>query len=147
MNCTKVFRLLSVYQDGELDPVLERQVESHLRDCHPCRSEWQGLQELVGNLKCLPPPASDPYFPARVMAGLPAARAGKFGLLPAIAYALVFFTIFLSVFFLQLSYNNTVGAEQPQAATFTAVLLENQDLGLLAVHDNTLALFDGNDHE
>ncbi len=147
MNCKKVFRLLSVCQDGELDAVLEQQVESHLRDCQHCRSEWQGLQELVGSLQCLPPPASDPYFPARVMAGLPAARAGKLRLLPAIAYALVFLTIFLSGFLLQLSYNNTVGAEKPQAVTFTAVLLENQDLGLLAVHDNTLALFDGNDHE
>jgi len=142
MNCKKVLRLLSIYQDRELDPALERQVESHLRDCQPCRSEWEGLQELVGNLKCLQPPASDPYFPTKVMAGLPANRAAKFRLLPAIAYALVFLTIFLSVFFLQLSRNNTVGAEKPQAATFTAVLFENQDLGLLAVHDNTLALFE-----
>lgn len=142
MNCKKVSRLLSIYQDRELTSALERQVEFHLRDCHACRTEWDGLQELVGSLKCLPPPASDPYFPTKVMAGLQDNRARKFRLLPAIAYALIFLTMFLSGFFLQLSYNNMLGAEKPKAATFTAVLLENQDLGLLAVHDNTLALFE-----
>ncbi|MBU4404298.1 MAG: zf-HC2 domain-containing protein, partial [Acidobacteria bacterium] len=110
MNCKKVSRLLSIYQDRELTSALERQVEFHLRDCHACRSEWDGLQELVGSLKCLPPPASDPYFPTKVMAGLQDNRAAKFRLLPAIAYALIFLTMFLSGFFLQLSYNNTMGA-------------------------------------
>jgi hypothetical protein len=76
------------------------------------------------------------------MAGLQVNRTGKFRLLPAAAYALVFLTIFLSGFFLQLSSDNAVGTDKSQAATFTAVLLENQDLGLLAVHDNTLILFE-----
>jgi predicted anti-sigma-YlaC factor YlaD len=142
MNCKNASRLLSACQDRELTPALEQEVELHLRDCHSCRSEWDGLQELVGSLKRMPPPAADPYFPAKVMAGLQANRAGKFRLLPAAAYALVFLTIFLSGFFLQLSSDNTVGTDKSQAATFTAVLLENQDLGLLAVHDNTLVLFE-----
>jgi len=142
MNCKKASRLLSAYQDRELTPAQEQEVERHLRDCHACRTEWDGLQELVGSLKRLPPPASDPYFPTKVMAGLQVNRARKFRLLPAAAYALVFLTIFLSGFFLQLSSDNTVGIEKPQAATFSTVLMENQDLGLLAVHDNTLILFE-----
>jgi anti-sigma factor RsiW len=142
MNCKNAFRLLSACQDRELTPALEQEVELHLRDCHACRSEWDGLQELVGSLKRMPPPAADPYFPAKVMAGLQVNRTGKFRLLPAAAYALVFLTIFLSGFFLQLSSDNAVRTDKSQAATFTAVLLENQDLGLLAVHDNTLILFE-----
>lgn len=142
MNCKKVSRLLSACQDRELAPTLEHEVELHLRDCRACQSEWEGLQELVVNLKRLPPPAADPYFPAKVMAGLQADRAGKFRLLPAAVYALVFLTIFLSGFFLQLTSDKNAGFEKPQAATFSSVLLENQGLGLLAVHDDTLVLFE-----
>ncbi len=141
MNCKKASRLLSTYQDRELNSALEQEVELHLRDCRACRTEWRGLQELVGSLKLLPPPAADPHFPAKVMAGLQVKRAGKFRLLPAAAYALVFLTIFLSGFFLQLSFDSAARTEKPQAATFTAVLLENQGLRLQAVHDNTLIIF------
>lgn len=142
MNCKKASRLLSPYQDRELTPALEQEVELHLRDCRSCRTEWDGLQELVGRLKNMPAPASAPCLPARVMAGLQANRTGKFRLLPAAAYALVFLTIFLSGFFLQVSSDKAAASATPQAATFSAVLLENQDLGLLGVHDNTLGLFE-----
>jgi len=147
MNCRKISRLLSAYQDGELAPAQAQAIASHLHECGACRGEWDGLQELVGRLQHLPPPPADAYFPARVMTALPASRAGKFRLLPAAAYVLVFLAIFLSGFFLQLSSDGTAGTAKPQTATFTAVLLENQDLGLLAVHEETLVLFNGSDHE
>ncbi len=142
MNCKKACRLLSAYEDGELASGLNRDVEIHLQGCRACRAEWQGMQELVHGLRVLPPPAVDPYFPSRVMAGLPVARPGKFRLLPAAAYALVFLAIFLGGFFLQLTSDRGATLAQPQAATFSSVLLENQDLGLLAIHEKTLALFE-----
>jgi predicted anti-sigma-YlaC factor YlaD len=142
MNCKKFSRLLSVRQDGELAPDLEQEVKFHLQGCPACRGEWDALQALLGTLKSLPPPALDPFLPEKVMSGLRAQPARKSRFLPLFAYALVFLTIFLGSFLLQMSSNNTVAAESPLEATFTAVLLENQDLGLLAVHDNTLGLFE-----
>jgi anti-sigma factor RsiW len=142
MNCKKAFRLLSAYQDGELASGLNREMEAHLQGCLACRSEWQGLQGVVAGLRVLPAPDVDPFFTPRVMAGLPAAGPGKFRLLPAAAYALVFLAIFIGGFFLQLSSDGNAAVLPPKAATYSSVLLENQDLGLLAIHENTLALFE-----
>ena len=147
MNCKRISRLLSVRQDGELAPDLEQDVTFHLQGCPACRGEWTALQELLGSLQRLTPPAVAPFFPEKVMSALQAQPQRSSRLLPVFAYALVFLAIFLGSFLLQLSSNNTVAAENPADATFTAVLLENQDLGLLSLHDNTLGLFERNDHE
>ena len=90
---------------------------------------------------------AEPFFPTRVMAGLRARPAGKARLLQAAAYALVFATIFLAGFLLQTSANGRATVAPAAPTTFSAVLLEPQDLGLLAVHDDTLGLFNGGDHE
>jgi predicted anti-sigma-YlaC factor YlaD len=145
MNCPKVIRLLSPFQDGELAPDLELGVKQHLLKCPGCRAEWDGVQEVLGGLRRLPAPAADPFFPTRVMAGLRAAPAKKLHLLQAAAYALVFAAIFLSGFLLQLSSNSQAAAKIP-TATYSAVLLEPQALGLMTVQDDTLALFSGSDH-
>ena len=147
MKCQRVIRALSAYQDGELAPARREEVESHLRDCRACRSEWDGLRELDGRLRLLQPPLAEPFFPTRVMAGLRALPAGKARLLQAAAYALVFATIFLAGFLLQTSANGRATVAPAAPTTFSAVLLEPQDLGLLAVHDDTLGLFNGGDHE
>ena len=144
MNCQRIARMLSARQDGELNPAREREVESHLRACAACRDEWSGLQRLIDRLRVLPTPANDPFFPARVMAGLRPAGAGS-RLLPAAAYALVFAAIFLAGFLLQVSGSGPAPERAP-AASFSAVLLEPHDLGLLAVHENTMDLFNGGDH-
>jgi anti-sigma factor RsiW len=142
MNCQHVIRLLSACQDGELAPGLRRDVAGHLEGCRSCRAEWDGLQQLARRLHQSPPPAVDPFFPARVMAGLRPA-AGKFRLLPAAAYALVFAAIFLAGFLLQTAGGAQAPAPALPDATFSSVLLEPQGLGLLAVQDDTLRLFNG----
>jgi anti-sigma factor RsiW len=144
MNCQSVTRVLSACQDGELDPTLRQEVESHLKGCRACRAEWDGLQELVRRLRLSAPPTIDPFFPDRVMASLRPAGAGKFRLLPAAAYALVFAAIFLAGFLLQTSGGGQAPTPPP-AATYSAVLLEPQDLGLLSVQEDTLKLFNGGD--
>jgi len=146
MNCQRIARMLSARQDGELNPALEREVESHLRDCPACRSEWDGLQRVLGRLRLAQPPASDPFFPTRVMAALPTRSAAGLRFVRAVAYALAFILIFAGGFLLQ---TNSAGRSLtgPAAATFSAVLLEPQDLGLLSVHDDTLRLFAENSHE
>jgi anti-sigma factor RsiW len=146
MNCQRVTRLLSACQDGELAPALRQEVEHHLQGCRACRAEWDGLQELFQRLRLSPPPTIDPFFPTRVMAGLRFRPAKKLGLLQAAAYAVVFVTIFLTGFLLQTSAGAQAPAERLPEATFSAVLLEPQDLGLLAVQEDTLKLFNGSDH-
>jgi anti-sigma factor RsiW len=147
MKCVNVIPVLSAYQDGELDSALAGEVDLHLRDCPACRAEWQDLQELDRRLRRLPPPSVDPFFPTRVMAGLRPRPAGRRRLLQAAAYALIFVMIFLAGFFLQTSSAGTVKAETlPLATTYSAVLLEPQDLGLMAVHEKTLGLFSGSEH-
>jgi anti-sigma factor RsiW len=138
--------MLSARQDGELNPALELEVESHLSACAACRDEWSGLQRLIDRLRVLPTPANDPFFPARVMAALPAPAAGRLRVLRAVAYALVLVLIVAGGFFLQTDAGSR-SLPVPAAATFSAVLLEPQDLGLLSVHDDTLSLFAENRHE
>jgi predicted anti-sigma-YlaC factor YlaD len=146
MNCQRVIPVLSAYQDGEIDPALGREVELHLRECPSCRDEWDALQVLLQRLRLAQPPVDDPFFPARVMDQLRARPARKTGLLQAAAFALVFITIFLTGFLLQTSLGSRASAEPLPAATFSAVLLEPQGLGLMAVHEDTLNLFNGSNH-
>ncbi len=146
MNCQRIARMLSARQDGEMNPAREREVETHLRDCAACRDEWHGLQRVMGRLRLLPPPASDPFFPTRVMAALPARSAGGLRFIRAAAYALAFVLIFAVGFFLETN-SASRSLTGPAAATFSAVLLEPQDFGLLSVHDDTLSLFAENGHE
>ena len=145
MNCQRVIRALSAFQDRELDPALGQEVARHVQDCAACRAELAGLQELVLRLRRLPTPAVDPFFPARVMAGLRSRPSRKHGLLRAAAYATIFIMIFLSGFFLQRPFNGQAASGQLPENTLSSVLLEPQGLGLLAVHEDTLSLFEGSD--
>lgn len=145
MKCPNVIPVLSAYQDGEIDPALADEVGLHLRGCPACRAEWEGLQELARRLRLLQPPAADPFFPTRVMAGLRPLPAGRRRLLQAGAYALIFVMIFLTGFFLQTRAGASVTAAPAASPSYSAVLLEPQDLGLMAVHDDTLSLFRGSD--
>jgi len=146
MNCQRIIPMLSAYQDGEIDPALGPEVELHLRECPSCRAEWDGLQELIRRLRRGLPPADDLFFPARVMAALRSRPARRTSLLQAAAYALASAMVFLAGFWLQTSAGGQASAEPRPAATFSSVLLEPQDLGLLAVHDDTLSMFNGGDH-
>lgn len=147
MNCRKIVRRLSAFQDGELAPPLERQVEMHLRECAACGREFAETKRLREQLLQLPPPAIDPYFPGRVMALLPARPAPAGRLLRAAAWAALFIAVFLGAFLLQTSAGASTAGRSLPAATFSSVLLEPQDFALLAVHDDTLDLFNGGGRE
>ncbi len=146
MNCQRVRQVLSAFQDGELDPALGHEMELHLQGCPACQAEWDDLQKLLRHLRLVQPPVVDPFFPARVMAGLRARPEKKLRLFQAAAYALVFIMIFLTGFFLQTSTGSRAAVEPLPASTFSAVLLEPQGLGLMSVHDDTLDLFNGSGH-
>jgi anti-sigma factor RsiW len=139
MSCQTITRMLSAFQDGELEPPRRREVERHLHDCAACRRELDGLRELERRLRLEPAPAADPFFTGRVMANLRPLPAARRRWLPAAAYALVFAAVFLAGFALQ----TATAAPAAASATFSSVLAEPQQLGLLAVQDDTMRLFSG----
>jgi len=147
MNCKKARLRLSAYQDGELAPAPSREVELHLQHCAACRSELEALDGLLGNLRRLAMPVAAPGFSSRVMAGLQARPRARLRLLPQLAYSLALLAIFVSGFLLEMSANGPKAAPAQPATTFSAVLAESLDLGLLTVHDSTLELFSRGDHE
>jgi anti-sigma factor RsiW len=140
MNCKKVIPRLSAYQDGELSGGWSRELERHLESCAACQSELAALNGLVGNLCRLTPPAAAPEFFSRIMAGLPIKPEKKHSLLPSLAYTLALLVIFIGGFLLEISFNGQPAAAPQAATTFSAVLTENREMGLLAVQDSTLEL-------
>jgi anti-sigma factor RsiW len=147
MKCKKVRMHLSAYQDGEFSVPQSRELERHLESCAACRSEWEACQTLVGSLCRLTPPAPDPGFSTRIMAGLRTRPERKHRLLPSLAYTLALLVIFISGFLLEMSANRQPPTSPQTATTFSAVLAESRYLGLLAVQDSTLELFSGDNHE
>jgi len=140
MNCKKTLLRLSAYQDGELTFLQSREMERHLENCTACRSEWQACQDLVGNLIRLTQPAVAPDFSSRIMAGLQKRSEKKYRLLPSLAYTLALLMIFISGFLLEMTTNGQPATAPQPTATFSAILAESRDLGLLAVHASTLEL-------
>ena len=147
MNCKRVRLLLSAFQDRELSAQQAGQIENHLENCAVCQSEWEALKDLVGNLCRLTSLAPAPDFSSRIMVGLRTRPEKKFRLLPSLAYTLACLMIFISGFLLEISANGQPATAAQPPTTFSAVLAESRELGLLAVHDSTLELFSGDDHE
>jgi anti-sigma factor RsiW len=146
MNCKKVLSRLSAYQDGELSAPLSRELERHLESCAVCQSELAAFNKLVGNLCRLTPPAAAPDFSSRVMAALPIKPEKKFRLLPSLAYSMALLIVLIGGFLLEISANGQQAAAPQAATTFSAVLAESRDMGLLAVQDSTLEMFSGDTH-
>jgi predicted anti-sigma-YlaC factor YlaD len=141
MNCKKVLLRLSAFQDRELSAQQARQIEDHLENCVDCQTTWETLNELVGRLGQLVPPAPAPGFSSRIMAALRARPEKKYRLLPSLAYTLACLMIFISGFLLEISANGQEPTAPQATTTFSSVLKESRNLGLLAVQDSTLELF------
>ena len=147
MNCKKTLLRLSAYQDGELSAPLARELEHHLQGCAACRCEWEASQTLIAGLRRLTQPAPRPGFATRIMAGLRTRPEKKYRLLPSLAYTLAMLMIVVSGFLLEMSANGKAPDAPQPTSTFSAVLAESRNLGLLAVQDSTLELLDGDAHE
>jgi anti-sigma factor RsiW len=141
MNCKRVRLRLSAYQDGELSVLQSRELERHLESCAACQAELGALNELVGNLCRLTHLEPAPDFSSRIMAGLRTRPEIKYRLLPSLAYTLALLMIFISGFLLEISASGQQATSPQPATTFSAVLAESRDLGLLAVQDSTMELF------
>jgi len=141
MKCKKARSRLSAYQDGELELQPSQALESHLGYCAACRAELNELRQTVGALRRLTAATVDAGFSTRIMAGLRKRPEKNLRLLPSLAYTLALLAIFIGGFLLEISANGQP-ADAPQTAmTFSSVLSESRNLGLLAVQDSTLELF------
>ena len=147
MNCKKTISRLSAYQDVEMPVPESRELERHLENCPGCRSELAAYEDLLGSLRRFTPPMPAPGFSSRIMAGLQVRPERKYRLLPSLAYTLALLMIVIGGFLLEISANGQAATALQPATTFSAVLAESRDLGLLAVQESTLELFSGANHE
>lgn len=53
-GCREMFARLSEYLDGELDPGICEEIESHLGDCPPCQAFLESLRRTVDLTRDLP---------------------------------------------------------------------------------------------
>ncbi|MEK7485639.1 MAG: anti-sigma factor [Planctomycetota bacterium] len=56
MKCTDILNTLEDFLDDELSETSKKDVESHLKDCSPCQSQFQSLKKLSSLLHFLPQP-------------------------------------------------------------------------------------------
>ncbi len=67
MECHKVQKKLSAYQDRELDAEEEKAVRTHLLSCHSCHRQYEELQRAWQNLGDFAEIRPDPWFIPQVL--------------------------------------------------------------------------------
>jgi predicted anti-sigma-YlaC factor YlaD len=80
MKCHNVQKKLSAYQDGELEPLEQEQVRSHLLSCRDCRNQFaelEGAWQTLGEFEQIHP---DPWFYQQIVRQIKKPR--EQGLLP-----------------------------------------------------------------
>jgi len=59
-RCRELFERLSEYLDGELDPALCAEMDTHLGGCAPCEAFLESLRRTIAVVERLPVPAIPP---------------------------------------------------------------------------------------
>lgn len=154
MDCRRVRRFLSRYQDGELEPGQNAAVEQHLSTCTNCSQEFEILLQVTTGVKTLPAIETDPHFSARVMQDIldkkPTRHLSILGIeywkRPSLLYSLVFILFLILGFMINGFFPGTVEKKSSrdslnsQDVQIAQLLNESQDLTLLNVQEQTLAL-------
>jgi anti-sigma factor RsiW len=55
-SCLELLERLSEYLDGETDPAVSREIESHMADCEPCVAFLRSLRRTVAEIGSVPQP-------------------------------------------------------------------------------------------
>lgn len=66
MNCRKIKRKLSAYQDKELPGSQMHEIKNHLKNCADCSRTFQQMNEVWGLLSNIETIESAPYFQTRL---------------------------------------------------------------------------------
>lgn len=166
MVCKDANAFLSRYQDNELDPVTRTKIDTHLQACEHCRKELLRLKEITARVKQLPEVEAGPYFTVQVMgkvmekekerksrwwAWIPLPSSPS---LSKAIYTIVCIVFLLLGILVNMNTGSPVsdftasgdsGQDQQQEQQMVRLLVESQDLSLINVQDNTLAmLYNGN---
>ena len=67
MNCTAIRKNLSAFEDGEVSPPLQFEIEAHLDSCPACQQALADLHHLWLALEDVVPPRPQPDFSQAVM--------------------------------------------------------------------------------
>lgn len=142
INCAGTIKALSAYQDGELDPRTAGLVRTHLEQCDSCRREWRTLETIYTGLKARPATVAPEGFTARVMARVKEKPQPRPFALPRLVYSLVFaLFLVLGLWFTWMSGTPGSSLEAgTEDITLAGLLVDSQDLGLINIQENTLAL-------
>jgi len=166
MVCKDANAFLSRYQDNEPDPVTRTKIDTHLQACENCQKELLRLKEITARVKQLPEVEAGPYFTSQVMGKVMEKEKEKksrwsawFPLPSSPSVSKAIYTIVCIVFlllgiFVNMNSGSPVsdftasgdsGEGQQQEQQMVRLLVESQDLSLINVQDNTLAmLYNGN---
>ena len=91
VNCEHVWREITDYLEGEVDPVLGTAMEEHIRECKRCSAVLEGTRnvvELFGDERALEIPLGfSQRLHRRLEAQMPQRRGGAFGWMVAFAAA------------------------------------------------------------
>lgn len=93
VRCEEVWREISNYLDGEIDPTMRAAMEEHLRGCKHCTAVLDGTRNVVqiyGDERMFEVPAGYSHrLHRKLQAAMPRPRGGAFGWMVAFAAAAV----------------------------------------------------------
>ncbi|MGB7584043.1 MAG: zf-HC2 domain-containing protein [Terriglobales bacterium] len=91
MQCAEVWREISNYLEGELDPAVRTAMEEHVRGCKHCTAVLDGTRnviQLYGDERMLEVPLGfSQRLQRKLEQGMPRRRGGAFGWMMALAFA------------------------------------------------------------
>jgi anti-sigma factor RsiW len=79
MNCEQLLQALNSYVDGDVDPAICEEFESHLAGCDPCQVVVDNIRQTIALYRDGEPYPLPPEFQARLRQALKAKWREKFG--------------------------------------------------------------------
>lgn len=143
LPCSHVMRLLSMYQDKELDSKTHEQVHSHLLQCPTCASELEEMEMVTFKMKRIQEIEVPYHFSDVVMGKINEKK--QWLPWPSFVYASVFIIFLLASFFILQNLDHStvipdITDQQLQAVNMTRILEDSQDLRLMCIQDQAVSL-------
>ena len=147
MKCRQILSRLSAYQDDECSDRITAEIRGHLDGCPSCLSQLHDMEKTISKIKTLS--EIDPHNGLKVgiMSEIKTNPPRRWLLRPSLVYPVVFL-LCLAIGYVFSGSTQTPTAAEKEYQTLSQILTENQQLALITVHDQTLALLsNGGPHE
>lgn len=139
MKCEDIKKLLSSYQDKEINENNSINITAHLKVCRHCKQELKSLEKIIAGLKDLTDVEPEASFNSLVMKRLKEVKRPTVFPMPSIVYSLIFI-IFFTLGFIINSILDTGNNQKLKKLSVVNLLLENQNLSLINVQDKTIKI-------